>query len=65
MQKNAGRMNGKMKLDEFEILNKVIEEIKKLEIVNWKIININLSYLSSGGINIKLQKQRELDEETK
>ena len=58
-------MNGKMKLDEFEILNKVIEEIKKLEIVNWKIININLSYLSSGGINIKLQKQRELDEETK
>lgn len=48
-----------MKLEEFEILNKVIEEIKKLEIVNWKIVNINLCYLSSGEINIKLQKNKE------
>ena len=45
-----------MNLEDFKSLDKVIDEIKKLELVNWKIINVNLSYVSSGEINIKLQK---------
>ena len=52
-----------MKFEEYKILNKVIEEIKKLEIVGWKIININLNYLSCGEINIKLQENKEGEKE--
>ena len=45
-----------MNIEEFKSLDKLVEEFNKLKIVGWEISNINLSYVSSGEIVIRLKQ---------
>jgi hypothetical protein len=45
-----------MNLEEFNSLDTLVEEFNKLKIIGWEISNINLSYVSSGEIVIRLHK---------
>jgi hypothetical protein len=52
-----------MNLEEFYSLDRLVEEFNKLKIVGWKIENINLAYVSSGEITIRLSRIKEKEKE--
>ena len=52
-----------MKLEDIEEITKVLNEIKKLELIGWRIDNISLQYFESGQINLRLFKKKETFED--
>lgn len=51
-----------MKVEDFDELNKLLEEFKKINIKGWRITNINPVSINHGEITIKLKKELNLNE---
>jgi len=53
-----------MKIEQIDEVIRVLQEIKKLETLGWKIDNISLQYIQQGQINLRLLKKKDANFET-